>query len=97
MIHMSSYESVVLSKVSKMAVLQCEPTRKAGSCLFSVYVDSWCICLWSQIAMESEIRDVFRHCISFPVPISASVVSDELVDTANEKRCITILARKYIG
>ncbi len=47
--------------------------------------------------MESEIRDVFRHCISFPVPISASVVADELVDTANEKRCITTLTRKYIG
>lgn len=47
--------------------------------------------------MESEIRAVFRHCISFPVPISASVVADELVDTANEKHCITILTRKYIG
>uniref|UniRef100_A0A672KA15 Uncharacterized LOC107556470 n=1 Tax=Sinocyclocheilus grahami TaxID=75366 RepID=A0A672KA15_SINGR len=43
--------------------------------------------------MESEIRDVFRHCIRFPVPIFASVVADELVDTANEKHCITILAR----
>ncbi|XP_042585740.1 S9 family peptidase isoform X2 [Cyprinus carpio] len=46
-----------------------------------------------KIAMESEIRAVFRHCISFPVPISASVVADELVDTANEKHCITILTR----
>ncbi|XP_058640130.1 S9 family peptidase isoform X2 [Onychostoma macrolepis] len=46
-----------------------------------------------KIAMESEIRDLFRHCIRFPVPISASVVADELVDTANEKRCITILTR----
>ncbi|XP_043102724.1 S9 family peptidase isoform X2 [Puntigrus tetrazona] len=46
-----------------------------------------------KIAMESEIRDVFRHCVRFPVPVSASVVADELVDTANEKRCITVLAR----
>ncbi|XP_051526045.1 acylamino-acid-releasing enzyme-like isoform X2 [Myxocyprinus asiaticus] len=44
-----------------------------------------------KIAMESEIRDVFRHCIRFPNPISASVIADEPVDTANEKRCITIL------
>ncbi|XP_051509515.1 S9 family peptidase isoform X2 [Myxocyprinus asiaticus] len=44
-----------------------------------------------KIAMESEIRDVFRHCIRFPIPISASVVADEQVDTANEKRCITVL------
>ncbi|XP_048065955.1 S9 family peptidase isoform X1 [Megalobrama amblycephala] len=46
-----------------------------------------------KIAMESVIRDVFRHCIRFPVPISASVVADELVDTASDKRCITVLAR----
>ncbi|XP_026126571.1 acylamino-acid-releasing enzyme [Carassius auratus] len=46
-----------------------------------------------KIAMESEIRAVFRHCISFPVPTSASVVADELVDTASEKRCVTILTR----
>lgn len=52
------------------------------------------MCLWLQIAMESEIRDVFRHCIRFPVPISASVVSDEPVDTAGEKRCITVLTRE---
>ncbi|ROL49160.1 Acylamino-acid-releasing enzyme [Anabarilius grahami] len=45
------------------------------------------------IAMESVIRDVFRHCIRFPVPISASVVADELMDTASDKRCITVLAR----
>ncbi|XP_067251159.1 S9 family peptidase isoform X2 [Chanodichthys erythropterus] len=45
------------------------------------------------IAMESVIRDVFRHCIRFPVPISASVVADELVDTASDKRCITVLAK----
>ncbi|KAI7797608.1 putative acylamino-acid-releasing enzyme, partial [Triplophysa rosa] len=44
-----------------------------------------------KIAMENEIRDVFRHCIRFPVPINASVVSDEPVDTAGEKRCITVL------
>lgn len=52
-------------------------------------------CLWFQIAMESEIRDVFRHCIQFPVPISASVIADELLDTANEKRCITVLTSKF--
>ncbi|XP_051950569.1 S9 family peptidase isoform X2 [Xyrauchen texanus] len=44
-----------------------------------------------KIAMESEIRDVFRHCIGFPIPISASVVGDQQVDTSNEKRCITVL------
>ncbi|XP_073765932.1 S9 family peptidase isoform X4 [Danio rerio] len=43
--------------------------------------------------MESEIRDVFRHCMRFPVPISASVIADELLDTANKKRCITVLTR----
>lgn len=47
--------------------------------------------------MESEIRDVFRHCLRFPVPISASVVADEPVDTANEKRCVTVLTRKFSG
>ncbi|XDV48979.1 hypothetical protein PO909_018321 [Leuciscus waleckii] len=46
-----------------------------------------------KVAMESTIRDVFRHCIRFPVPISASVVTEELVDTATDKRCITVLAR----
>lgn len=66
--------------------------------LFSVYVVDWLlICLWFQIAMESVIRDVFRHCIRFPVPISASVVADELVDTASDKRCITVLAREFSG
>ncbi|XP_067269773.1 S9 family peptidase isoform X3 [Pseudorasbora parva] len=45
------------------------------------------------IAMESVTRDVFRHCIRFPVPISASVVSDELLDTASNKRCMTVLTR----
>lgn len=44
--------------------------------------------------MESEIRDVFRHCIRFPVPVSTSVVSDDPVDTAGEKRCITVLTRE---
>uniref|UniRef100_A0A8C0YEL0 acylaminoacyl-peptidase n=1 Tax=Cyprinus carpio carpio TaxID=630221 RepID=A0A8C0YEL0_CYPCA len=43
--------------------------------------------------MESEIRDVFRHCIRFPVPISASVIADELVDSVSETRCITVLTR----
>ncbi|XP_067269774.1 S9 family peptidase isoform X4 [Pseudorasbora parva] len=43
--------------------------------------------------MESVTRDVFRHCIRFPVPISASVVSDELLDTASNKRCMTVLTR----
>ncbi|XP_065103189.1 acylamino-acid-releasing enzyme isoform X2 [Paramisgurnus dabryanus] len=46
-----------------------------------------------KIAMESEIRDVFRHCIKFPVPISASLVTDDLLDSTSEKRCITILTR----
>ncbi|XP_039534603.1 S9 family peptidase isoform X1 [Pimephales promelas] len=46
-----------------------------------------------KVAMESTIRDVFRHCIRFPVPISASVVTEELMDTATDKRCITVLAR----
>ncbi|KAK2898631.1 hypothetical protein Q8A67_010049 [Cirrhinus molitorella] len=46
-----------------------------------------------KIAMESEIRDVFRHCLRFPVPISASVVADEPLDTANEKRCVTVLTQ----
>ncbi|KAK7135760.1 hypothetical protein R3I94_014437 [Phoxinus phoxinus] len=45
------------------------------------------------VAMESMIRDMFRHCIRFPVPISASVVTEELVDTATDKRCITVLAQ----
>uniref|UniRef100_A0A8C1T055 Acylamino-acid-releasing enzyme n=1 Tax=Cyprinus carpio TaxID=7962 RepID=A0A8C1T055_CYPCA len=46
-----------------------------------------------KITMESEIRDVFRHCIRFPVPISASVIADELVDSVSETRCITVLTR----
>ncbi|XP_077080050.1 acylamino-acid-releasing enzyme isoform X3 [Siphateles boraxobius] len=46
-----------------------------------------------KVAMESMIRDVFRHCIRFPVPISACVVTEEPVDTATDKRCITVLAR----
>ncbi len=37
--YMSSYESVH-SKVSKIWLFYSEPTRKEGSCLFSVYVDS---------------------------------------------------------
>jgi len=55
------------------------------------------MCLWFQVAMESTIRDVFRHCIRFPVPISASVVTEELMDTATDKRCITVLAREFSG